>query len=673
MDFKDQTSAFDEIMEKLNELQNDSQVIESTKKLIDEKERANDSDEELINGSAPIDQDLFEQIKSDKTIDMPKKKSAIRRFLDEEEEENDEGDEYVDRAYIYEEAPDDIEDFENEDESEEIYRDLKSLVAKMAFKSFIFFILSAVSLYLFAAGFFPGLFGGSVEGVAYPIVLLVLDFICVFVSFGIFSQGLSKLFRAKADTDTLLALLAVSIIVIRIVGLIKPTLFSVSLCFEPFLTLGLYFNVSAKKKIAVNIKNNFKMISIPNEKLTVSVPPSCETNNELILQTGVSGDVMYAHKTKLVSRYIDHSYSDFSWDEKWYRLFFVLVLCIILGSVLIFQLVGVGAALLFPAAALSISTPFFSRGFYASSILKNGKKIRKNGGILTSAKSAKDLEDADLVVISEEDFLEDESVLLQGVKAVGEIQIDDLITNIAALFDKVGTPLNPLFSKMIDRNSVSLPRVDDIYYHEGMGYSCLIHSKMFLVGNRKLMEQFNIEFPENLKNIKLKDSCFPVYVAYHKSPAGVFITSYEQHKRTLDAVRIATDEYVSVGIVSNDFLFDCELLKKLYPAADDVLFRFIPPKTGSKCKEHLEPQNKAPDLIASINGPKGIFACLYGASKLLSALKINSVIRILYAFLSISLMLFIAISGYTDNTAVHALAFQIIWSIPVWLICAFCK
>jgi hypothetical protein len=693
---QNELSAFDEIMEKINEIQRESRVVEDSKKIIEAHEEPAVTpapiveeveepaaetvlppsvDLETQTPSFTIDEAVFDEIKTDKKS-IPEErgeKSVIRRLLDEEDSENEEGDEYTGHSYIYDDAPADIQEFEKQDESEEIYSDLKGIVGKMAVKSVFFFILGLFSAYLFTAGFIPVLFGGNVEGIAFDIAFLLVDVLCIFASFGIFAQGISKLLSARADTDTLLALSAVFILSVRIAEMVKPEFLPFSLNFEPFLVFGLYFNVLAKKKIAANIKNNFKMISAKSDKLTVSVPASCEADNDLILETGAGGDIMYAHKTRLVSGYIEHSYSDFNWDEKIYRFLFVCIVVVLLLAGVLAKVKGIGTALLFPAAALSIATPFFSRYHYALSIFKNGEKIRKNGGILTSAKSAKELEDSELVIIAEEDFLDEDSVLLQGVKAIGNIQIDDLITNIAALFERVGTPLKALFMKMVDDNSVSLPRVDDIYYHEGMGYSCLIHSKMFLVGNIKLMDQFNIEIPENLRNLKLKEGRFPVYVSYHKSAAGIFIASYEHNKHTEDAVRIAAEECVSVGIVSNDFLFESADLKRLYPDVDTDLFRFISPKTGEKCREYLAHKEKSPDLIASITGPKGIFSCLYGASKLLTSLKANLVIRIIYTIVAIALMLFIALAGYMSNTALHVLAFQFIWLIPVWLICTFCK
>jgi len=664
---KDQKSALDEIMKKIDELQQEVQAEEESRRLIDK----HDKDEKKETFS--IDEDLFDQIKSQKTESDEKEKSVLRRLLDGDEDENDEQDEPPIHSAIYDEVPEDIDDFETEEDRDEIYRDLKNTVGKMAVKMIFLFCLTLVSLYLFIAGFKPALFAWNVTTLWYDLAFLAVDLVCIVVSFGIFIQGLGHLLKLKADTDTILALLAVAIVAVRIICLIAPDLLPYDLNFEPMLTIGLFFNVVGKKRIASNIKKNFKFISSNGDKLTVSVPASCETNNELILETGEGGDVMYAHRTGLVSRYIEHSYSDFNWDEKYQRFFFVILAAVIVGTVAVLQLNGLGAAILFPAAALSISLPFFSRYFFASSIGKIGKRIRKNGGILTSAQSAKELEDSDLIVISEEDFLGDDAVLLQGVKAMGDIQIDDLITNIAALFNEVGTPLKPLFLKMIDPNSVSLPRIDDVDYHEGMGYSCLIHSKVFLVGNKELMEKFGVEFPMALTELKLKDCRFPVYVAYQKQPAGIFIASFEKNKHTAAAIRLVEEEQVGVGIVSNDFLFTPDLLCRLYSVSNPELFHFIPYRIGEACEPQLMRVSKSPDLIGSITGLRGLVACLYGSSKLLSALKINGVIRVIYPILAVALMFFIALAGYSANTALQVLAFQFMWLLPVWFVCTFCK
>lgn len=660
-------TTLDEIMEKINAIQQEAQMVETSKKLIEEVENHEEKSDVVI------DEALFEQIKSGKVQQSPKEKSALRRFMDGEEDENDDDEEIEHSSALYDDVTEDIEDFETQEDRDEIYRDLKNMVGKMAVKSFFMFLVSVASLYLFTAGFHPALFGGNVDGVWFKLAFLAIDIVCFVVSFGIFTQGLSHLLHARADTDTLLALLWIALVLVRIVGIINADFLPYPLNMEPMLALGLLFNVNAKKKIAANIKKNFRLIAISSDKLTVTVPASCETNNKLILETGQGGEIMYAHPTKLVSKYIEHSYSDFEWDKKLERIFFLSIIMILAGTIAVSQLTGWGAAILFPAAALALSVPLFSRHYYASAIAKNGKKIRKFGGILTSAKSAKELEDSDMVVIAEEDFLDKDTVLLQGVKAIGEMQIDDLITNIAALFNSVGTPLKPLFLKMIDLKSVALPRVDDIYYHEGMGYSCLIHSKMFLVGNQKLMEQFNINFPKPLMQMQLKAGHFPVYVAYQKLPAGIFITSYERGRNTEAAIRLAEEEQVSVGIVSNDFLFGKPLLKHLYPMNHPELFHFITSKTCLECQPFLKRQEKSADLIASISGIKGIMACLYGASKLLLSLKVNDIIRVLYTIVSLALMFFIALAGYSANTALQILAFQAIWLIPVCAICTFCK
>ncbi|MBQ7935898.1 MAG: hypothetical protein IJ333_06070, partial [Clostridia bacterium] len=670
---KDQKSDIEELIARINTLQQVDSVIEDSKKVIHSHENE-DYQEPLPPKDAVVDEAIFDAVKSGKKDQYAvKEKSALRRLLDEDEDENDEEEELKAASRLYDDVQEDIEDVESEDDRDAIYRDLKNIVGKMAVKTVALFLVSLISVGLFIIGLNGDTFEFANNTIWFQLALLAVDLACCGLSFGIFTQGLAKLLRFQADSDTLLALFFVSLTVMRVACMIRPEIQVHPMYLEPMLAIGLYFNVLSKKKIATNIKKNFKATGSPGDKLTATLQPSCEVKNELILETGEGGEVIYAHRTGLVSQYIDHSYSDFDCDRRLYRFLFGTVLLIVVGTVAVSQLTGWEAALQFPAAAFALCVPFFSRYYYAASIQKNGRKIRKNGGILTSVASVKELEDADLLMVSEEDFLGKDAVLLQGVKALGTLQIDELITDIAALYNCVGTPLKRLFLKMIDQKSVQLPRVDDIYYHNGLGYSCLIHSKMFLVGNWELMQQFNVDFPKQFSQLQLKGCHYPVYVAYQNAPAGIFITSYERNETTERAVELAVAEQVSIGLISNDFLFDRKLLQTLYPEAHESLFHFISPKTGEACKPFLARQEKAPDLIASTKGMQGLLSCLYGSSKLLTALKINRMIRLLYTVLSIGLIIFIALAGYSEDTALQILIFQSIWTAVVYLVCTFCK
>ena len=292
MESNNQRSAIEDMIEKMEEIQREVNTLDHSK--MPSKDDYFSVDEQEASAANVIDSDLFDQIKGDKKFEMPthENKSPLRRFLDEEDAENEAGDEYTVQSEVLDTPVEDIEDFRNENERDEIYRDLKNTVGKMAVKSIFLFLISAVSIYMFIAGFNPVLFAGKVDGIFYDIILLIINVLCISISLGIFIQGLGQLLKGRCDTDTLLALLAISLFTVRLIEMIKPDFIPHSLILEPFLPIGLYFNVQAKKKIASNIKNNFKMISMNGDKLTVTVPPSCEANNDLILETGVGVDVM---------------------------------------------------------------------------------------------------------------------------------------------------------------------------------------------------------------------------------------------------------------------------------------------------------------------------------------------------------------------------------------------
>ena len=393
---KDQKSEIEELIARINTFKSVDAVISDSKKAIDDHENLG---KEPSNPGI-VDEAIFDELKYGKDGPPPaaENKSALRRLWDEEEDENEEGDEPPLRSAIYDDADDeDIEDFESEDERDEIYRDLKNTVGKMAVKSVALFLVSVATVVLFIFGIHGGFLGISSDSIWFHLILLAADAVCCFLSFGIFVQGLVRLLRFQADTDTLLALLFVSLILVRVLSLLIPDLRAYPLYLEPMLAIGLYFNVIAKKKIASNIKKNFRISAASGNKLTATLQPDLEVKNELILETGEGGDVLFAHGTDLVSHFIDHSYSDYECDLKFYRIHFLSVILILAGTIAVWQLTGWKEALLFPAAAFALSIPFFSRYYYAASIYKNGQKIRKNGGVLTSVASAKELEDSDLL------------------------------------------------------------------------------------------------------------------------------------------------------------------------------------------------------------------------------------------------------------------------------------
>lgn len=174
-------------------------------------------------------------------------------------------------------------------------------------------------------------------------------------------------------------------------------------------------------------------------------------------------------------------------------------------------------------------------------------------------------------------------------------------------------------------------------------------------------------------NLELKEGHFPVYVAYHKSPAGIFLASYERKRDVAAAAEMAGEELIGFGLVSNCFLFDKEMLSKLYPELNPDFVHMISSKTGDASRPMLERCEKSDDSLASVNGIKGLIYGLIGARKLMMALRISRVIKILYILVSLSLIFFIGLAGYSSNTAWQMMLFQLIWLFPTWLICTFCK
>ena len=219
-EFKDQEAVFDEIMEKIDQLQKEDALTPP-------------------DASFVVDQAVFNEVKNSRKYPDYEQKSPIRRFLDGDEEENDADEEVPTYPAVYDNPQPDIEDFESIDDREEIYRDLKNTIGRMAVKSIVTFILFLISLGLFLSEVFPSIVSTDVSSVWFQVCNLCLDILSVIIFFSVFSQGFLKLFHARADTDTLLSLFSVSLIALSITRMINPALIPYSITLEPIFFINL--------------------------------------------------------------------------------------------------------------------------------------------------------------------------------------------------------------------------------------------------------------------------------------------------------------------------------------------------------------------------------------------------------------------------------------------------
>ncbi len=616
-----------------------------------------------------IDTETFESIKNQS---KHKKQNPIVEFaLGDNEEEDVEGEEI---PAI--EPTEEIDDYENEEQREDIVAELKRMKSSASFKTLLTFILTCISGLLFAAlqtGFsFPGIDIAYDIGVYIPFILSVSAAATLINIVSVFN-GIKSIFKFKFVSESFVVLIFIFSTVLDVCYIVLKTPVQECIVFDFIYMLMLLFCINSKRIIANNIYKGFAVVSADGSKMVLDTDQNDELINDIIVDTGCSNDIAYAARSNFISNYISRSFSDYELCNKYSApgivLFFLplavgLVNYIMLGSftTCIKSIVGIFTAV----------TPLLQGMNFAVSVYTNGKKVRKNGGTIVGTDSCFDLNDVQTVVIDDSDIF---TAALNGIRFYGDYNADDMILYLNSLYSVAGGPLKTLFGNMLSEDIKKLPRIDDIYFHENMGYSSLINSKVFLAGNKELMEHFGIEIDyADFETIYKQKSKHILFTAYDGRLSGVFLLSYSLAYGVSRAFKTYEKDQVCVVIAQHDQNINSDTLFYHYETNEKLLFKIMNFGNAQKCIQKFKTSNNSPSQVVSRTGILGLSYGLHGCKSIKFALSAAKVIKIISAVIAACLMTFLAFfSGMTAALPLQILAYHILWAVPAMFVSVFSK
>ena len=127
-----------------------------------------------------------------------------------------------------------------------------------------------------------------------------------------------------------------------------------------------------------------------------------------------------------------------------------------------------------------------------SPLKKAALQFRQKDGLISGYSAVNEFSDVDCVAINAEELFPAGSVELTGLRAIGDVSIEDVILKSAALAIGAGGPLADVFDKIIDGRRKMLPEIKDIVYEDGLGLSGNVDGKIVRIGNRKLIDSYGI-------------------------------------------------------------------------------------------------------------------------------------------------------------------------------------
>ena len=610
--------------------------------------------------------DTFNSIKDKSSANI---KDSLASFVNGEDEEDDGQEEFFKPV----EPTEEIDDYNKIEDRQDIIRELKKINTSASAKVLFTFILTCASALVFAINnsFIKlSFFNPEQNFKIYTILLMAISIFATIVNINSIIDGVKSLLKFKFTTEACLFVILLLTILIDVLSFFKQSSNGV-VCFDFVYMLFVYFNIYSKKAVAKTIYKNFLITSADGKKSVINKPTNEEAVNDIMLETGCNADIVYASKSEFISNFIDKSFSDF--DSRTSRIISILLMIdVVIAVVNFFVFKNIELALIYLLSAFCVTFPILFAYSFSLPLKNNSKKARKQGGVIIGSVSADELKDVQTLIVDDADVF---NASLNGIRLYGQNDVDNVILYLNSLYSKVGGPLFKLFSDMLSDDIASLPRIDEIYYHDTMGYSGLIHSKVFVVGNKNLMDHFGVEVDDSEFEILYQQkSKYVLFVAYDGKLMGVFLLSYALSHGIKQAFDICEKNQIAVCIAERDANVNEQTLFNAYKPKEKVLFNIISFRTARHCFDKFELRHKTPSHLISHTGIKGLAAALHGCKSMQFAFRTNKIITRLSAALAVPLITFLLFFSQPSSTLpVQVLIYQLLWSIPIFFVSMFSK
>ncbi len=563
-----------------------------------------------------------------------------------------------------------IEEYSAPEEREDILSDLNLLLRKISIKSVIMLVLLLASLYLVLARF--SLFSFMVPSVLSPLHSSNLFCVCglaacvlgFLFNLSPLFDGFKRLFKARLTTDGInFAVGCVCILFDAYFYLNADKFLSYGFTFDFIFIFMLTFNLLSKRTLVKHIIANFELISTESVKSVISMPINRAVDNDIMIETGCGGDILYLAKTKTVSDYMKQAFSELNTGKKTDVFYFALYVLMSLAAILAWLLkaYSLEKIVVFLALGFCLCAPVFSAWSNSVMICKLGNSLRKNRTVVSSKTvAASMLGESRVLVVNDTDLLSGDDVSLLGMYIREGQDVHQILSYLSSFYVVAGGPLKGFFEKIIDDDRVKngLP-VSDIYYHDQLGYTAKINQEKVLIGNREFVESHSVE----MMSVDDTDDA-AIYVVLDNRVCAVLKISYNISSKTKKALDYFDVEGVALAIRTKDFNLREEMFSSL--VGDSELITFLSADTGESCAPICDDVTVLPADLVTEEGVHNVAYALLGCEKKVESAMTHAVYKICASVfgLIISIILFLLTPMNHLWLPIQIALYQIVWLLP---------
>ena len=511
----------------------------------------------------------------------------IPEFEDEDEEETavvsvvtDVEEDEAEDEEVFEEYIVQSEFFDKEeDESVDIVDELIDFRQTLSMRMLVGFVCGGVLAYLnmAAAGGWP--VPAFIAPDAQPLLFYIACTVVYAIAFVAFLptvlSGFTAIKNAPAP-DSLISMGAV----MALVQLLVMVVFSKSITaaevtvFGAFVCLALGFNAMGKKIATSTIIKNLTLANVPDGinagyivNDTDAVKRLARTLDEKVPK------VLVSRKTGAITNFVQAGFSIHNSDYTARKLaiasWVVTLVCFVLGFVVSKDF---ATAVFCAAGAAALQIPLSQTLVNSVPSALMQKSLEKVGALVNGWQGIDQLSKTTHVNFDAKHLFPRGTVILHGIKTFEKERIDLAIIYAASVLINKCDVMRPVFMEVIENKTDILYPLDSCEYIECQGYVSWINNNRVIVGNRTLMEEYDVNMPPLSLEAKFtKQGRKPVYLAVGGKLFGMFVVSYKADEIVKDNLDKLAEKGVSIILSSNDFNIDAHLIEEVYDIPSDLV------------------------------------------------------------------------------------------------------
>ena len=399
-------------------------------------------------------------------------------------------------------------------------------------------------------------------------VMLILLLVVLGVNWQTMAFGLLGLARAPT-ADSMSALAGVGALVQLLVFLAQPGWYRPSdLCLLAGpAALVLCGNALGKQLDATTTRANFDLVSAG-----VDHAVAYRLRDAGVVRTVTRGlgepkpSLLVSRPTVLLKNFLAGSAAHRTSDKNQQQFSWILGVCGLLSF--LFTLAyrqDAGMAFTALAAVWCLGAPLAGTLISALPAQKMQRSAARVGAVIPGWKDIRQLGRINVIQITARDLFPTGCVALAGIRPVGKERIDQAITYAASILAEGSPTLRDVFLGMIGDNRKLLSKVDELKTFYRKGYVGWIGGTRVLVGNRALMQDYDIKIPSlEFEQRHSVNQRRVIYLAASGNLMAMFLVSYQRDPDTAAVLEGLRQAGMSMIVDCDDFNCDVHLIEAVY-------------------------------------------------------------------------------------------------------------